>query len=252
MAIGKAYSFLPSGVTFNKAIRFIYTYVIPDLPENVESVVLAYYTSETGWQYLEPESGVVAEVGKLTVPINHFSVFAVLAIVSPPASAPPPPPALVKPTPPPLAPQPLPKRPAAFNIGNLSITPSLDRVWDKLTFVARTGKEAVIMVEVQNYGELAGYYTAVLTINGIEYEEKNIYLNPGQTGSISFQVITDKTGNYMIELGGLRGEFKNLLWINWWLIAGLTSALIVISLLIWYYRKRKRQKGSVAESQLFQ
>ncbi len=216
--------------------------------------MLAYHTSETGWQYLEPESGVVAEVGKLTIPINHFTVFAVLAIVSPPVpeEAPPPPVPVSAPPPPPPAFIPTPKSPASFHISSLSITPSFDQVWDRLIFVARTGKEAEIMVEVQNYGELAGYYTAVLTINGIEYGAKDIYLNPGQTGAISFHAITDKTGHYMIELDGVRGEFKNVLWINWWLIIGLTSALIVIFLLIWYYRKRKRQKGSAAETQLFQ
>ena len=53
------------------------------MPPETKSVVLAYYTPELGWNDLPGESGVVAELGKITAPVDHFSVFAVLAKVTP-------------------------------------------------------------------------------------------------------------------------------------------------------------------------
>ena len=81
--VGHAYDFRPSGTGFDKPARITLGYDVAQLPERVASVALAYYTTEAGWTNLEPESGSLAELGRLTAPTDHFTIFAVLAEVTP-------------------------------------------------------------------------------------------------------------------------------------------------------------------------
>ena len=116
--VGKAYEFKPSGTVFDKPIKLTLGYNANELPDEVISVGAAYYTIRDGWIYLETEATSVAELGKLTAPVNHFTVFAVLAKVTMPQLPP-------EPTP---TPEPEPgKVPALFSLNNLSITPSVSR-----------------------------------------------------------------------------------------------------------------------------
>jgi VCBS repeat-containing protein len=85
--VGHAYDFGPSGTVFDKPIRITLGYDVAQLPEHVASVALAYYTTEAGWTNLKSESGSLAELGRLTAPTDHFTIFAVLAtVISQPAS----------------------------------------------------------------------------------------------------------------------------------------------------------------------
>jgi hypothetical protein len=81
--VGHAYDFRPSGTAFDKQVRITLGYDVAQLPEHVTSVALAYYTTESGWTNLKPESGSIAELGKLTALTDHFTIFAVLAEVTP-------------------------------------------------------------------------------------------------------------------------------------------------------------------------
>jgi len=81
--VGTAYNFEPSGIVFDKPVHLTLGYDVNQLPQNVTSVKLVYYSSESGWISLEPESGRVAEVGRASAAVDHFTVFAVLAEVSP-------------------------------------------------------------------------------------------------------------------------------------------------------------------------
>lgn len=81
--VGTAYNFEPSGIVFDKPVHLTLGYEVDQLPQNVISVKLAYYSSQSGWVSLEPESGRVAEVGKASADVGHLTIFAVLAEVSP-------------------------------------------------------------------------------------------------------------------------------------------------------------------------
>jgi hypothetical protein len=222
--VGKVYDFEPSNITFSQPIRLTLGYNINDLPENAISIALAYYTVESGWVELEAESGMVAEIGKLTAPVDHFTTFAVIASVPPP---PLPPPA-------PAAPA-AHAAPAAFELSNLSITPSFSKVWELLTFVIKTGEQVTITADVTNYGGQEGNYEAILKINGVTQDSQEITLGGGQHQKIVFTVTENKSGSYTVEIGNLSGEFQSLLWFNWWLIAGLIAAFILLAWLAWYY-----------------
>jgi len=221
--VGQVYDFQPSGITFSKPIGLTLGYDVNDLPEDVASVALAYYTSKTGWVELEAESDVVAKVGRLSAPVEHFTLFAVLASVSPPAPAPSPPP------------PPAPVSPAAFELSNLFITPSISKVWEPLTFLVKTGEEVTISVDVTNYGGEEGSYEAILKISGVTQATKEITLGAGQHQKITFTVTENEPGLYVVQIGDLSGEFQSLSWFNWWLTGEFVVAFILLSWLAWYY-----------------
>jgi hypothetical protein len=236
--VGRAYEFKPSGTVFDKSVHLTLGYDVNDLPDDVLSVGLAYYDGSLGWVYLEPEPGSVAELGKVSAPVNHFSVFAVLAEVTS-ETAPGPPGA---PTPGPQ-PEPAPE-PTLFSLSNLAILLSESRYFENFTYIARTGEQAIVSAEVSNNGGQSGTYTAVLMLNGTEWERKEISLGPGQTERVSFIVMDNAPGTYTVVIGNLAGEFSSRLWINWWLFTGTVAILVLVAWLTWYIIKRsKKQKA---------
>jgi hypothetical protein len=241
--VGKAYEFKPSGTVFDKQIRLTLGYNVNELPDHVTSIGAAYYTTMGGWTYLQTETTSLAELGKLTAPVNHFTVFAVLAKVSVAPEIKPPTEPAPKPGP---APEPAPPAivPALFNLSNLSVTPSVSRFFEKVPYIIRTGEETLITVDVTNNGGQTGSYTAVLIISGTERERKEITLEPGQTRTVSFTVTGNDYGSYTVLIGNLTGNFLSELWINWWLIAG---SFVFIGLIIWLirYLYKRRKQGQV-------
>jgi hypothetical protein len=77
--VGTAYNFEPSGAIFDKPVYLALGYDIDQLPQNVSSVKLAYYSAQSEWVSLEPDGGRVAEVGTAGASVKHFTLFAVLA-----------------------------------------------------------------------------------------------------------------------------------------------------------------------------
>ena len=154
----------------------------------------------------------VAELGKISAAVDHFTTFAVLASYSPPA----------------------------FKLSNLSITPSSE-YWRLLALAERTGETVTITLDVMNNGGQQGTYTAILKVNGKIREVKVISLEPGQTQNIDFIVAGNEPGSYLVEIGDLSGEFESALWIKWWLISGFVVASAFLLWLIRYVRKRRKR-----------
>ncbi len=180
-----------------------------ELPESVASIALAYYGIESGWVELPDESGIIAELGKISAAVDHFTTFAVLATVSP----------------------------AAFELNNLSITASPS--WQLLALAKRTGGTVTITFDVMNYGGRKGTYFAVLTVNGVTQETKLISLDPEKTQNVVFTLAGNESGDYQVEIGGLNGEFTSQLWINWPLILGLLAGLVSLGWLTRYLLKSR-------------
>ncbi|HEY42247.1 MAG TPA: DUF11 domain-containing protein, partial [Dehalococcoidia bacterium] len=223
--LGKAYDFRPSGTEFSIRASVTLGYELDELPENVVSVALACYTDEFGWTEFASRGGVVAELGKETADVEHFTIFAVLARVSthtPPGSD---------------------QEFADFLLDNLIITPLRSEIWEFLTFVVTTGEDATITVEVTNIGGEGGTYTAFLKLDGIIIATQKVSLEPGQTETITFDVGPNDPGTYQVEIGGLSGEFESSVWINWGLVLGLPAGLILLALLLWYLRKRRQAQA---------
>jgi len=194
----------------------------PDIPE-----------VEGCWVLTQRDEGRPAEVGVADGLVNHFSLLGILATLPPP---PPPPPTPAPPPPPPPPP------PAHFVASDLTIVPSWEKIeWGALIFVVSAGRSVTVTTNVGNDGGQAGSYVANLKINGQTWGTKEITLSPGQSQGIDFSVLDNEPGHYIVEVGGLSGEFQTSVWVNWWLIAGLTAAFILLVWVAWYYgyyRKR--------------
>jgi hypothetical protein len=216
--VGKAYEFSPSGTVFDNSIRLTLGYDVESLPSGITSLGTAYYTVADGWTYLVSETSGVAELVKVTAPVEHFTIFAILAKVS--GSE-------------------LELTPSSFKLSNLSITPSERKFFPAVSYFIRTGETATISVDITNEGQQNGVYSATLKVNDHNMETKQVTLSPGETKTVSFTFKADERGHYYIEIGNLNGDLYYELWINWWLWAGSVGLFL---LLLWGIRKYFKHK----------
>ena len=222
--IGLAYDFGPEGATFDPPITFTWSYDPADIPEGVaeEDLVIAYYDEEAG-EWVELDCVVDTDNNIITASVEHFTIFAIIGTITPPA---PPPPV-----------------PAAFSISNLSIQPAEVQP-----------KEAVtIAVSVANTGGMEGSYTVVLMINGMKEAEKSVTVAAGGSQSVSFSVTKEDAGAYSVEVDGLSGSFTVVEAaappgpppeevpkpINWPLIGGIIAGVIIVGLVIFFVIRRR-------------
>jgi len=82
-------------------------------------------------------------------------------------------------------------RPAAFEVGPISATPR----------VATLCKPTTLKAEVANVGEIEGTYTAVLQVDGVEVETKDITVAAGKKATVSFRLTKDDEGDYDLAIG---------------------------------------------------
>lgn len=120
-----------------------------------------------------------------------------------PTSAPAPTPSpTLSPTPtttPTLTPTPTPTpTPAKFEVISLDIKP----------IEVMAGETANITAEVKNTGGSEGSYTAILKIDGIQVETKEVTVSSGISQKVSFTFTKDAAGRYSVEVAGLTGVLK--------------------------------------------
>jgi hypothetical protein len=204
-----------SGVTFDQNITIVLNYDPDELSEFIASLAVAYYDTEQGiWVGLSPDIGRVAEIGKATGLINHFSTVAIIAELAPPPA------------------------PASFVASTLNIEQS-PLVWKNI-FVGVTGEDVTITANVANNGGQEGTYPAVLKLNGETVEANEVTLGPGQNRQVSFTLSGMDYGQYKVEVAGLSGEFTVSRSIDWWSIIGIIAAVGLITWgAIWGIRRRK-------------
>ncbi len=85
------------------------------------------------------------------------------------------------------------KAPANFEVTSLEVMP--------LEVIA--GEAVDVTAEVENTGASEGTYTAVLMVDGVEVERKDIVIEAGATGTVTFSLAKDTPGSYQIGVGGL-------------------------------------------------
>jgi uncharacterized repeat protein (TIGR01451 family) len=211
------FNITPVGAVFDRDIFLTLGLNQTQLPANALNVTMASYDDVNGvWVPLEYEAGnnTVAEL-TLSAPINHFSIFGVLAELGP--------------TPP---------APAHFKASGLNIVPSVE----KTTFVTKTGESVTITANVANDGGQEGDCTVVLKLNGETVDTKTVTLGAGQSKPVSFTRSGLAYGQYDVEVNELSDEFTASRTINWWLIIGI---IVAIGLIIWgvVWSRRRRRKA---------
>ncbi len=86
--------------------------------------------------------------------------------------------------------QPIEKKPAKMETGPLNILPK--EIFE--------GNKAIASVAITNTGDYIGIYKATLKIDGIDFATKELYVNPGQTQDLNFDIADLKEGKHTLEL----------------------------------------------------
>jgi hypothetical protein len=209
----------PSGAVFDRDIVLSLGLTDAQLPAT-GNVTMDYYDDVSHvWVPLNYEAGESNGVAELTLsaPINHFSIYGVLAEL---ASTPP--------------------TPANFVPSGLSIVP----VVEKSVFVTSTGQTVTITANVENNGGQEDIFTAVLKLNGQTVDTKTVTIGAGQSKQVSFTQSALDYGDYEVDVAGLTGTFTASRSIAWWLIILI---IVAAGLIIWgivrgIRRRRKAQQ----------
>jgi hypothetical protein len=216
------FNITPAGAEFDRDILLTLGLNQTQLPANASNVTMAYYDDVNGaWVPLDYEAGGPNAVAELTLsaPINHFSIYGVLAELAP--------------TPP----------PAHFTSSGLSIVPSVKKIWEPVTFVTKTGESVTITANVANDGGQSGTYTVELKLNGETVDTKTVTLGAGQSQQVKFTQSGLDYGQYEVNVAGLSDTFTTSRTINWWLIIGIIVAVgLIIWGVVWSRRRRKARQ----------
>ena len=84
-------------------------------------------------------------------------------------------------------------KPAEFEVISTTLSPS----------EATVDQQVIVSVEIKNVGDEEGTYKAILAIDGVEVENKEITIAGGETNIVTFTVVKEIAGTYAIEVGGL-------------------------------------------------
>ncbi len=171
-----AYNFGPDGATFDPPITLTWGYDPEDWPEGTDLVV-AYWDGDE-WVVLDEEDfDIDTENDTITVEVDHFTTFAIVAM------------------PPPAAPPVL--APAVITTSSLAISPRTVDI----------GEAVSISLLMSNTGEEQGDYTVILKINGVVRQTKEVTLAGGASETVTFSVVEDEAGTYLVDVDGLTGSF---------------------------------------------
>ncbi len=147
-----------------------------------------------------------------------------------------------------------PQLPAAFNIRSITVNPPEAKVGESVTFAAI----------VANTGDLTGTYKAVLKIDNVAVETKEVTLTGGASEQVTFTITRDNPGIYTASVDSLSIPFViksspsvpvsssspslppplppslPATHINWIVIGGIIGGLIIVGLLIFMMVMRRR------------
>jgi uncharacterized repeat protein (TIGR01451 family) len=208
------FNITPADAVFNKDIFL--TLGIEELPENALNITMNYYDDIDGvWVPLEYEAGGPSGVAELTLsaPINHFSIYGVLAEL-----------------------EPTPPQPAHFVASGLNIEPTVE----KTVFVTRTGETVTITANIENDGGQEGTHIVELKLDGETVDTETVLLSAGLSHEVSFTMSGLGYGQHEVEVAGLSDEFTTSRTIAWWLIILI---IVAIGFIIWgvvWGRRRRR------------
>ena len=214
-----AFNITPADAVFDRDIFLTLGLDESQLPENTLNVTMVYYDDIDGvWVPLEYEAGgppnSVAELS-LSAPINHFSIYGVLAEIEPTT----------------------PVQPAHFIHSGLNIVTSVE----KNIFVTMTGESVTITANILNNGGQEGTDPIELKLDGETVQTKMVTLGVEESQQVSFTVSGLDYGQHEIEVAGLPGEFTTSRTIAWWLIILLIIAFgLIIWGIVWGIRRRRR------------
>jgi PKD repeat protein len=87
--------------------------------------------------------------------------------------------------------------PPRFAVTNINVVPNQ----------VLPGQQVDVSVNVSNIGESRGSYNVNLNINGVLEQSKSVTLQPRSSQNLTFQVVKNGAGTYMVSVEGMQGLF---------------------------------------------
>ena len=168
--IGLVYDCAPEGATFTPAISLTFNYDASKLPDGLQekNLILATWDGSAK-KWVELKGTVDTTAHTITVSIEHFSAYAIIAHT----------------------------RPASFTISDISVVPGEVEV----------GAPVTISVTVSNSGDLAGSCQVNLRINAATDATRDVSISGGGTETATFSAVRSAAGTYAVDVNGRTASF---------------------------------------------
>jgi hypothetical protein len=88
--------------------------------------------------------------------------------------------------------------PAVFKVTDLVVSPQN----------VETGESVTISVSVANTGGKEGTYNVILMVNNTKETEESVIIAAGSTRQVTFSVLKEDTGSYIVSVDGLSISFE--------------------------------------------
>jgi hypothetical protein len=120
-------------------------------------------------------------------------------------------------------------------VSNLTINP----------YQAKLNQEVTVSVNVANTSSTSESYNLQLKVDGVVKLSKQVTIAAGKSQTVNFTVSGDTAGRHQIEIAGLNDEFvvEPSSAINWWLIGGITGAILLIIIIVGLTVRRRQLRG---------
>jgi hypothetical protein len=168
--IGQSYEIGPSGTTFDGSAILVFRFTNSEIPDDVpaSNLYIALWDPDT-MTWTDLGGTVDAEAGIVSVPVNHLSIYALMAH----------------------------NLPANIIVMNFTLTP----------YEVIPGETVIASIDVKNQGDLSGNYEAILMLDEVAVQSKTVTISGGSSETLTFNIILDAVGDHQVRIGGLAGMF---------------------------------------------
>ncbi|MBI2869173.1 MAG: Ig-like domain-containing protein, partial [Chloroflexi bacterium] len=168
--IGELYDFGPDGARFQPSATLAIKYDATMIPAGVtaDKIYIAFWDNSAA-QWVALPSTADTAAGIVRAPVAHFTRFTVMVSA----------------------------RPASFTVTNLTVNPA-----------SVNPDEAVTVSAVfANTGDVGGTYNAVLKINDVVEQSREISIGGGVSQQVVFTAVRSTPGTYQVDISGQAGSF---------------------------------------------
>jgi hypothetical protein len=169
--ISAVYDVGPGGASFDHPVILTLTYDPARLPEGISEsdlVIACWDEGQSRWVLLD--SVIDINNHTVTAAVTRLGMFTILGLEP---------------------------GPAVFQVTDLAVAPEK----------VETGESVTVSVSVANTGGTLGTYNVVLIVNNAREAEKSVTVAAGSTGLVTFTLLKEDTGSYIVTADGLSVSF---------------------------------------------
>jgi hypothetical protein len=241
--ISLAYDFQPSGATFNQSATATFGYEPTLIPAGVAatSLQISYFdNTENSW--IAVPATVDTTSHTISAQITHFTAYAITYGVTPVTQTTTTSTTTTIPTTEATTTTTTPAIPTTPVVTSLAATFKADSLIINPGTV-KPGENVNIYLTITNTGDITGTDTVELKINGIAVDSNDITIDGGLSKVVTFNASRSMSGNYLVEVAGLNGNFSVSKSITplWFWLTGVAAFLLGMALAVIFIILRNKK-----------